>query len=131
MTDKKLVAYVTLESPPPSCAVVSFGPKDFPLPDWAMENLKDSPHLFEDSAKHRKDAVVEVVEAEPKAKELSTETEAEDVVSEAEKAHKGHAPSRNKSAATWEAYLRENGVAFPEAASRDTLIELAEREGLV
>ena len=40
-------------------------------------------------------------------------------------------PSRNKSAATWAAYLKEKGVPTPEGASRETLIDIAERNGLL
>lgn len=128
MTERHLACYVTLQGPPPDLGLVYFGPKDNPLPAWALEVLKDSDHLFvpvgESEGRHA--AVVEdvapAVQAEHEAKELASEA-----LSTAEKSK---APSRNKSAATWEAYLRSHGVDFPEASSRDTLIDIAEREGL-
>ena len=127
----QLTTNVTLRGPAPDFALKFFGPGD-KLPEWALEELADSPHLFADGAS-----------LTPRPTEGAGENEKPDNSgSESEKSDdsddqttpttpQNNPPSRNKSAATWAAYLKEKGVSVPDGASRETLIDIAERNGLL
>lgn len=127
----QLTANVTLRGPAPDFALKFFGPGDN-LPEWALEELADSPHLFADG-----------VSLTPRPTGGAGENkEPDNSGSESEESDnsgdqnppvtpQNNPPSRNKSAATWAAYLKEKGVSVPDGASRETLIDIAERNGLL
>ena len=122
----QLVTNITLRGPAPDYALKFFGPGD-ELPEWALEEVADSPHLFTDG-----------VSPTPRPTGGAGENENEDENPNGEDENppptstpQNNPPSRNKSAATWAAYLKEKGVPTPEGASRETLIDIAERNGLL
>lgn len=122
----RLVANVTLRGPAPDYALKFFGPGD-ELPEWALEEVSDSPHLFADA---------ETLTPRPTGGAWKNEggDDPEDKSDEGTNPTQppvNNPPSRNKSAATWAAYLKEKGVPTPEGASRETLIDIAERNGLL
>jgi len=124
----QLVTNITLRGPAPDYALKFFGPGD-ELPEWALEEISDSPHLF---------AAAESLT--PRSTRGAGENENPDHSEGENPDDEGknptqpsvnNPPSRNKSAATWAAYLKEKGVPTPEGASRETLIDIAERNGLL
>lgn len=126
----KLTANITLRGPAPDYALKFFGPGD-ELPEWALEEVSDSPHLFADG---------ESLTPRPTGGAGENENEDDSEKTEENPGDKGenpvqppvnNPPSRNKSAATWAAYLKDKGVPTPEGASRETLIDIAERNGLL
>lgn len=120
----QLVTNITLRGPAPDYALKFFGPGD-ELPEWALEEISDSPHLFADA---------ESLTPRPTGGAGENENKDENPNGEDENptpTPQNNPPSRNKSAATWAAYLKEKGVPTPEGASRETLIDIAERNGLL
>lgn len=119
----QLTANVTLRGPAPDFALKFFGPGD-DLPEWALKELADSSHLFADG-----------VSLTPRftggAGENEDKDDSENPGGNPTQPPVNNPPSRNKSAATWAAYLKEKGVSVPEGASRETLIDIAERNGLL
>ena len=116
----QLVTNITLRGPAPDYALKFFGPGD-ELPEWALEEVSDSPHLFADAES-----------LTPRIPEGAGESEnPDDENKNPAQPQVNNPPSRNKSAATWAAYLKEKGVPTPEGASRETLIDIAERNGLL
>ena len=128
----QLVTNITLRGPAPDYALKFFGPGD-ELPEWALEEVADSPHLFADAEALTPRPTGGEGENENKG---DSENKDENPNGEDEKltptpTPQNNPPSRNKSAATWAAYLKEKGVPTPEGASRETLIDIAERNGLL
>lgn len=125
----RLVANVTLRGPAPDYALQFFGPDSGELPAWAAEELADSPHLFTGDTVPTPRTVENPVN--PEKTENSETGEKETGDENPTPTPQNNPPSRNKSAATWAAYLKEKGVPTPEGASRETLIDIAERNGLL
>ena len=128
----QLVTNITLRGPAPDYALKFFGPGD-ELPEWALEEVADSPHLFADAETLTPRPTGGEGENENKG---DSENKDENPNGEDENltptpTPQNNPPSRNKSAATWAAYLKEKGVPTPEGASRETLIDIAERNGLL
>lgn len=126
----QLVTNITLRGPAPDYALKFFGPGD-ELPEWALEEVADSPHLFADGVSLTPRPTGGEGENE---NEGDSENKDENPNGEDENPTQppvNNPPSRNKSAATWAAYLKEKGVPTPEGASRETLIDIAERNGLL
>lgn len=119
----QLVTNITLRGPAPDYALKFFGPGD-ELPEWALEEVSDSPHLFADAESLTPRLTGGAGENEDK-------DDPENPDSNPTQPPVNNPPSRNKSAATWAAYLKEKGVPTPEGASRETLIDIAERNGLL
>lgn len=117
----KLITNITLRGPAPDYALKFFGPGD-ELPEWALEEVADSPHLFTDGVS----PTPRSIEGAGKNKESDNSGNQTPPANP-----QNNPPSRNKSAATWAAYLKEKGVPTPEGASRETLIDIAERNGLL
>ena len=124
----QLNANVTLRGPAPDFALKFFGPGD-DLPEWALEELVDSPHLFADGVSLTPRPTGGAGENKEPDNTGSESEESDDQTSPA--TPQNNPPSRNKSAATWAAYLKEKGVSVPDGASRETLIDIAERNGLL
>lgn len=127
----QLTANVTLRGPAPDFALKFFGPGD-QLPEWALEELAGSPHLFVDGESltpRPTRGAGEDKEPADSDKESEESDNSEDQITPT--TPQNNPPSRNKSAATWAAYLKEKGVSVPEGASRETLIDIAERNGLL
>lgn len=122
----QLVTNITLRGPAPDYALKFFGPGD-ELPEWALEEVSDSPHLFADAESLTPRSTGGAGENENKDENPNGEDENPTPTSTPQ----NNPPSRNKSAATWAAYLKEKGVPTPEGASRETLIDIAERNGLL
>lgn len=122
----QLVTNITLRGPAPDYALKFFGPGD-ELPEWALEEISDSPHLFTDAESPTPRPTGGAGENENKDENPNGEDENPTPTSTPQ----NNPPSRNKSAATWAAYLKEKGVPTPEGASRETLIDIAERNGLL
>lgn len=120
----KLVTNITLRGPAPDYALQFFGPGD-ELPEWALEEVADSHHLFADSENLTPRTTAGAGENENKDENPNGEDENPTPTPQ------NNPPSRNKSAATWAAYLKDKGVPTPEGASRETLIDIAERNGLL
>lgn len=127
----QLNANVTLRGPAPDFALKFFGPGD-ELPEWALEELADSPHLFADGVSLTPRPTGGVGENEASDNSDSESEESDNSGDQTPPvAPQNNPPSRNKSAATWAAYLKEKGVSVPDGASRETLIDIAERNGLL
>jgi len=132
----QLVTNITLRGPAPDYALKFFGPGD-ELPEWALEEVSDSPHLFADAEILTPRSTGGAGEGENKDNsegENKDNSEGENPDDEGKNPTQpsvNNPPSRNKSAATWAAYLKEKGVPTPEGASRETLIDIAERNGLL
>lgn len=127
----KLTANITLRGPAPDYALQFFGPGD-ELPEWALEEVSDSPHLFTDGetlTPRPTGGAGENKEPADSDKESEESDNPDDQTTPTPP--QNNPPSRNKSAATWAAYLKEKGVPTPEGASRETLIDIAERNGLL
>ena len=127
----QLVTNITLRGPAPDYALKFFGPGD-ELPEWALEEVADSPHLFADGvtlAPRTTGGAGENEESDNSDSELEDSNNSGNQTPPA--TPQNNPPSRNKSAATWAAYLKEKGVPTPEGASRETLIDIAERNGLL
>lgn len=127
----QLTTNVTLRGPAPDFALKFFGPGD-DLPEWALEELADSPHLFADGVSltsRPTEGAGENKESDNSGSESEKSDDSDDQTSPV--TPQNNPPSRNKSAATWAAYLKEKGVSVPEGASRETLIDIAERNGLL
>ena len=124
----QLVTNITLRGPAPDYALKFFGPGD-ELPEWALEEVSDSPHLFADaeSLTPRSTGGAGENENPDNSKGENPDDEGKNPTQPSV----NNPPSRNKSAATWAAYLKEKGVPTPEGASRETLIDIAERNGLL
>lgn len=125
----QLTANVTLRGPAPDFALKFFGPGD-KLPEWALEELVDSPHLFADGVSLTPRLTGGAGENEDKD-DSESKDDSENPGGNPTQPPVNNPPSRNKSAATWAAYLKEKGVSVPEGASRETLIDIAERNGLL
>lgn len=127
----QLVTNITLRGPAPDYALKFFGPGD-ELPEWALEEISDSPHLFADAESLTPRSTGGAGENEESD---NSDSEPEDPNNSGNQTPpatpQNNPPSRNKSAATWAAYLKEKGVPTPEGASRETLIDIAERNGLL
>ena len=124
----QLVTNITLRGPAPDYALKFFGPGD-ELPEWALEEVSDSPHLFADA-----ESLTPRIPEGAGENENPDNSEGENPDDEGKNPTQplvNNPPSRNKSAATWAAYLKEKGVPTPEGASRETLIDIAERNGLL
>lgn len=124
----QLVTNITLRGPAPDYALKFFGPGD-ELPEWALEEVSDSPHLFADA-----ESLTPRSTGGAGENENPDNSEGENPDDEGKNPTQpsvNNPPSRNKSAATWAAYLKEKGVPTPEGASRETLIDIAERNGLL
>ena len=124
----QLVTNITLRGPAPDYALKFFGPGD-ELPEWALEEISDSPHLFADA-----ESLTPRSTGSAGENENPDNSEGENPDDEGKNPTQpsvNNPPSRNKSAATWAAYLKEKGVPTPEGASRETLIDIAERNGLL
>nr|DAN60347.1 MAG TPA: hypothetical protein [Caudoviricetes sp.] len=124
----QLVTNITLRGPAPDYALKFFGPGD-ELPEWALEEISDSPHLFADA-----ESLTPRSTGGAGENENPDNSEGENPDDEGKNPAQppvNNPPSRNKSAATWAAYLKEKGVPTPEGASRETLIDIAERNGLL
>lgn len=128
----KLTANITLRGPAPDYALKFFGPGD-ELPEWALEEVADSPHLFADAETLPPRTTGGAGENENKdnSENKDENPDGEDENPTPTSTPQNNPPSRNKSAATWAAYLKEKGVPTPEGASRETLIDIAERNGLL
>lgn len=128
----QLVTNITLRGPAPDYALKFFGPGD-ELPEWALEEVADSPHLFADgvSLTPRPTGGEGENENEDNSENKDENPNGEDENLTPTSTPQNNPPSRNKSAATWAAYLKEKGVPTPEGASRETLIDIAERNGLL
>ena len=127
----QLTANVTLRGPAPDFALKFFGPGD-QLPEWALEELADSPHLFADGVSLTPRPTGGAGENEEPDNSGGESEEFDNSGNQIPPATpQNNPPSRNKSAATWAAYLKEKGVPTPEGASRETLIDIAERNGLL
>lgn len=127
----KLTANITLRGPAPDYALKFFGPGD-ELPKWALEEVADSPHLFTDTENPTPRTTGGAGENEESDNSDSEPEESDNFGNQNPPATPlNNPPSRNKSAATWAAYLKEKGVPTPEGASRETLIDIAERNGLL
>lgn len=124
----QLVTNITLRGPAPDYALKFFGPGD-ELPEWALEEVADSPHLFADGVSLTPRSTGG--EGENENKDNSKGENPDDKGKNPTQPSVNNPPSRNKSAATWAAYLKEKGVPTPEGASRETLIDIAERNGLL
>lgn len=124
----QLVTNITLRGPAPDYALKFFGPGD-ELPEWALEEISDSPHLFDDAESLTPRSTGGAREGENK--DNSEGDNPDDENKNPTQPSVNNPPSRNKSAATWAAYLKEKGVPTPEGASRETLIDIAERNGLL
>lgn len=124
----QLVTNITLRGPAPDYALKFFGPSD-ELPEWALEEISDSPHLFADAESLPPRPTGGAGEGENK--DNSEGENPDDENKNPTQPSVNNPPSRNKSAATWAAYLKEKGVPTPEGASRETLIDIAERNGLL
>lgn len=124
----QLVTNITLRGPAPDYALKFFGPGD-ELPEWALEEISDSPHLFADAESLSPRSTGGAREGENK--DNSEGENPDDENKNPTQPSVNNPPSRNKSAATWAAYLKEKGVPTPEGASRETLIDIAERNGLL
>ena len=124
----QLVTNITLRGPAPDYALKFFGPGD-ELPEWALEEVSDSHHLFADA-----ESLTPRSTGGAGENENPDNSEGENPDDEGKNPTQpsvNNPPSRNKSAATWAAYLKEKGVPTPEGASRETLIDIAERNGLL
>lgn len=127
----QLTANVTLRGPAPDFALKFFGPGD-QLPEWALEELADSPHLFADGVSLTPRPAGGAGENKESDNSDSESEESDSSNNQTPPATpQNNPPSRNKSAATWAAYLKEKGVSVPDGASRETLIDIAERNGLL
>lgn len=130
----QLTANVTLRGPAPDFALKFFGPGD-KLPEWALEELADSPHLFADGVSltpRPTGGAGENKEPDNSGSESEESDNPDNTGDQTTPATpQNNPPSRNKSAATWAAYLKEKGVSVPDGASRETLIDIAERNGLL
>ena len=124
----QLVTNITLRGPAPDYALKFFGPGD-ELPEWALEEVSDSPHLFADAESLPPRSTGGAGENENP--DNSEGENPDDEGKNPTQPSVNNPPSRNKSAATWAAYLKEKGVPTPEGASRETLIDIAERNGLL
>lgn len=123
----QLVTNITLRGPAPDYALKFFGPGD-ELPAWALGEVSDSPHLFADAESLTPRPTGGAGENEGGD---DSENPEENLGGNPTQPPVNNPPSRNKSAATWAAYLKEKGVPTPEGASRETLIDIAERNGLL
>ncbi len=143
----KLTQYVVLresESTEPK----SFGPKD-DLPDWAEEQLKDSPHLFEEDddddddepkldksrgeirlpkPADQKPITGNVPGAGALTEPAATELGRSQVVPDE---GDGEEPKRNASRAEWQSYAEQNGVPVTEDDDRAAIIEACEEAGVI
>lgn len=128
----QLVTNITLRGPAPDYALKFFGPGD-ELPEWALEEVSDSPHLFADGEPLPPRPTGGAGENKSKgdSENKDENPNGEDENPTPTSTPQNNPPSRNKSAATWAAYLKEKGVPTPEGASRETLIDIAERNGLL
>ena len=127
----KLVTNITLRGPAPDYALKFFGPGD-ELPEWALEEVADSPHLFTDTENPTPRPIEDAGKNEESDNSGDESEEPGNSGNQTPPATPlNNPPSRNKSAATWAAYLKEKGVPTPEGASRETLIDIAERNGLL
>lgn len=127
----KLVTNITLRGPAPDYALKFFGPGD-ELPEWALEEVADSPHLFTDGVSPTPRSIEGAGKNEESDNSGGESEESDNSGNQTPPATpQNNPPSRNKSAATWAAYLKEKGVSTPEGASRETLIDIAERNGLL
>lgn len=116
---------------------VSFAPGD-DLPDWAVEQLENSPHLFEDDVAPEPVAPVEIPKpadqkpitgqvpgAGPLTEPAATELGKPEVVDENE------APKRNASERAWRLFAEGQGVPVTEDMDRSEIIKACEEAGVV
>jgi hypothetical protein len=116
---------------------VAFNPGD-ELPDWAAEQLENSPHLFEDDAApapvdevvipapaDQKPITGQIPGAGPLTEPAATELGKTEIVDEDEP------PKRNASGLAWRTFAEAQGVPVTDDMDRNDIIKACEEAGVV